>query len=262
MATGAAEAYLDLLKRVLTRYGFDDAALVSVPAGRRGLRAVPRRLQHAPLDLDRRRKGGDLPAAAETMIGLERLDNLQQCIETVIRDGVPGDLIETGVWRGGACIFMRGVLRAHDVSDRVVWVADSFAGLPPPDAAHPADAGDDHWTRPELAVSRADVERNFERYGLLDEQVRFVEGWFSESLPAAPVERLAVARLDGDMYGSTMDALEALYDRVSPGGFVIIDDYGAVAGCRAATDDFRARRGISEPLQQIDWTGAYWRKSA
>ena len=77
------------------------------------------------------------------MIGLKRLDNLERCVVRVLTDGVPGELVETGVWRGGATIFMRGVLKAYGVKDRTVWAADSFEGLPRPDASrHPADRGD------------------------------------------------------------------------------------------------------------------------
>lgn len=275
MADQGTSLYLDLLKRVLTRHGFEDEVIEAV--GTEGLadRVVQRLVQQrfasrgaelvrrSPVNPDRRAVGGDLPSAAETMIGLARLDNLQYCIETALADGVPGDLIETGVWRGGACIFMRAVLKAHAVDDRTVWVADSFRGLPPPDAArYPADEGDDHWTRPALAIGVQQVQDNFRRYDLLDDQVRFLEGWFKDTLPDAPIEQLAVARLDGDMYESTMDALTALYDRVSPGGFIIIDDYGAVEGCRRATEDFRSERGISSPLEHIDWTGAYWRRES
>lgn len=275
MDTAAPSLYLDLLKRVLTRHGFENEIFTALeptgPADRVIERLVHRRfaprggelLRRVAVDPARRAVGGDLPSSAETMIGLERLDNLQSCIETVLADGVPGDLIETGVWRGGACIFMRAVLKVHGVSDRTVWVADSFRGLPPPDAdRYPADAGDDHWTRPALAIGVQQVQDNFRRYGLLDDQVRFLEGWFKDTLPTAPIDKLAVARLDGDMYESTMDALNALYDRVSVGGFLIIDDYGAVEGCRQATEDFRDARGITSPLQRIDWTGAYWRRES
>lgn len=273
MADPGAALYLDLLKRVLTRYDFDDESVLpfrpTSTVDRFLHRAVHRRLSDkggrlvhsVAADAARRRAGGDLPLNAETMIGLDRLSHLQTCVETALADGVAGDLIETGVWRGGACIFMRGVLAAHGVTDRTVWVADSFRGLPQPDAeAYPADAGDDHWRRPELAVGADDVRRNFARYGLLDAQVQFLIGWFKDTLPEAPFEKLAVARLDGDMYESTMDALTAVYDRVSPGGYVIVDDYGAVAGCRQATDDFRERRQITEPMERVDWTAVSWRR--
>ena len=97
---------------------------------------------------------------------------------------VPGDLIETGVWRGGACIFMRALLKAFGDTQRKVWLADSFMGLPKPDSEnYPADLGDSLWTVQELRISVEIVKSNFERYGLLDEQVCFLPGWFRETLP-------------------------------------------------------------------------------
>jgi len=208
-----------------------------------------------------REEGRDWPSEAETMIGLKRLDNLQYCVEQVLQEGILGDLIETGVWRGGASIFMRGVLKVYGDTSRAVWVADSFSGLPKPDAdLYPADAGDQHYTWTQLVVSLEEVQANFSRYGLLDEQVRFLPGWFSDTLPHAPIERLAVLRLDGDMYSSTMEAFTHLYPKLAVGGYVIVDDYGAVPGCRAATEDFRARHGVTEPLERIDWTGVFWKR--
>ncbi len=204
--------------------------------------------------------GRDLPSQAHSMIGAVRMRNLRDLAEAAIQDGVPGDFVETGVWRGGACIYLRAILEAWEVSDRTVWLADSFQGLPPPDARYPADAGDTHHKNTSLAISRVEVEENFRRYGLLDDRVRFLEGWFSETLPGAPIERIALLRLDGDMYASTMDALTALYDRVSPGGYVIVDDYGAVAACAAAVTDFLAARGETPEIVKIDWTGVYWQR--
>lgn len=203
--------------------------------------------------------GLDLPTNAETMIGLYRLDNIEHCITTALKHGVPGDVAETGVWRGGAAIFMRAVLKALGDTDRKVWLADSFQGLPKPDAAsYPADRNVNMWAWPQLAVSLSTVKANFARYGLLDEQVCFIEGWFRDTLPTAPIDRLAVLRLDGDMYESTIVALRSLYHKVSPGGFVIIDDYGAVPVARQAVDEFRAAEKIVAPLCPIDWTGVYW----
>jgi len=204
-------------------------------------------------------EGRTWPAQGLTMIGAKRLDSLQACIETVLAEEVSGDLIETGVWRGGACIFMRGVLKAYGVTDRTVWAADSFEGLPrPARARYPADAGDRHHAVRFLAVPLDQVQANFARYGLLDAQVRFLAGWFRDTLPAAPFTTLALARLDGDMYESTMDALVSLYPRLSPGAFVIVDDF-ALAGCRNAVLDFRAQRGIEDRIHEVDSTGIYWR---
>jgi O-methyltransferase len=156
---------------------------------------------------------------------------------------------------------MRAILAAYGDRGRRVWAADSFHGLPKPDAArYPADAGDLHWTRIELAVSLDEVKRNFARYGLLDERVCFLEGWFKDTLPAAPIDRLAVLRLDGDLYESTLDALRALYPKLSIGGYAIVDDYGAVAACARAVEDYRREHGISEPIRDIDGIGVYWQR--
>jgi hypothetical protein len=224
----------------------------------RGLMLV----QQSSEGCDRRANGRDHPADGETMIGLARLDNLQHCVEAALIDGVPGDVLEAGVWRGGASILMEAVLAVHDATDRAVWVCDSFAGLPKPNPdRYPADRGDLFWTQRHLAVSLEDVRGNFERYGMLRDNVRFVEGLFQETLPSLPVERLAVLRADADMYESTTTVLDHLYSKVSPGGFVIIDDYDGVPACRKAVDDFRNRHGIIDPLVPIDWTGRCWRKT-
>ncbi len=209
-----------------------------------------------------RQLGRDWPSVAHTMIGYRRLNNFRTLIETVIQNKVPGDIIETGVWRGGACIMARAVLKAHNIDDRTVWVADSFEGLPPPDPAFPADAGDRHHQWKELAVSLEQVQENFQKYDLLDQQVKFLKGWFKDTLPNAPFTKLAVMRLDGDMYQSTIEAITALYDKLEHGGFVIVDDYGAVAACQKAITDFREQRNISDPIINIDDIGVYWQKSS
>jgi len=232
------ERYLEVLKLYLTRYDFGG-------------------------DTVARETGLDWPRSAETMIGLKRLDNLHECIKAVIRDRVPGDLLEAGVWRGGATIFMRAALLAYKEPDRRVWAADSFEGLPAADAGkYPADGGRS-WTKANaiLAVSLEDVKANFARYGLLDDRVVFLKGWFKDTLPQSPVERLAILRVDADLYESTTEALSFLYKRVSPGGYVIVDDYGGIAACKKAVDDFRAANGIKEPIEKIDLTGVYWRRS-
>lgn len=248
-STGSVDAaglYLDLLKKALLNTIYEDGQLNAAEGFHSGKREV----------------GLDGPLQAHTMIGRKRLDNLQWCVETALADGVPGDFIETGVWRGGATILMRGILKAWGIDDRRVFVADSFAGLPPPNPTkYPADAGDRHYTFQELAMSIEQVQSHFAKYDLLDPQVVFLKGWFKDTLPSAPISALAVVRLDGDMYESTMDAITTLYPKLAIGGFLIIDDYGAVPACQKAIADYRAAHGISEPIVAIDWTGAYWRRT-
>lgn len=273
-ASDATDLYLGLMKQVLTRFGLEEGHH-PLPAWQKWERvpmAAPllKQLTRSPLQITRkvrwdpvaRAEGRDWPVGAETMIGLRRLDNLEHCVRDVIERGVPGDLMETGVWRGGASIFMRAIVKAYG-DTRAVWLADSFQGLPRPDSAmYPADDGDSLWRRTQLAVSLDQVKANFAKYGLLDDQVRFLVGWFSDTLPTAPVERLAVLRLDGDLYESTIVALKSLYPKVSPGGYVIVDDWGAVPACKQAVNDFRQDAGITDVIHEVDWTGAYWQRSA
>ena len=156
---------------------------------------------------------------------------------------------------------MRAALKAYRDGTRQVWVADSFEGLPKPDGRYPQDEGDRHWTMNHvLAVSLDEVKSNFSRYGLLDERVHFLKGWFKDTLPNAPIERLALLRVDGDMYSSTMDSLLNLYPRLTTGGYVIIDDYGGIDACRKAVDDFRGGTRIETPITPIDRLGVYWKK--
>jgi hypothetical protein len=242
------DLYLDLLLRAVANTIYGD----------------PNQSPWSPKTYDRslRETGGDWPLIAHTMVGVKRLQNTRALCERAINENVPGDFIETGVWRGGASIMMRGVIAAYGDKSRTVICADSFAGLPKPSPGlYPKDMGDQHHTFDQLAISLEEVRSNFDAYGLLDSHVRFLKGFFKDTLPALDAsQRFAVIRLDGDMYESTIQALSELYDKVSPNGFVIIDDYGAVPACKSAVDDFRAERKIVEPLTQVDWTGVWWQK--
>jgi len=268
------EMYLDLLKKSLTRYIFDDGylnlfsrthgkskhiiySLIYKTLDKYNLELV----KHNQFDPKLREVGKDWPASAETMIGLARLNNIQECVTAILSKKVPGDFIETGVWRGGATIFMRALLKTYGVKNRTVWVADSFKGLPKPsEKSHKQDIIEKLWSFPQLAISKKEVQNNFAKYGLLDDKVKFLEGWFKDTLPSAPIKKLALIRLDGDMYDSTMDALNALYPKLSKGGYVIVDDY-CLLSCREAIKDFRAQHKIKDKLVRIDWASVYWQRS-
>jgi O-methyltransferase len=270
----AANLYLELLKQTLTRSLFDQL-LIPVSAKRR---PTMRSTVFGPIRMLLARRGFVLARTlrardvfaksppmpipnADTLIGPVGIDNLRYCIEDVLARNVPGDFIETGAWRGGATIFMRGALEAHGDRTRTVWVADSFCGSPSPDVTrYPEDAGDEAIADMDVFAIPLDVvKQNFARYRLLDERVQFLPGWFHDTLPTAPIERLAVMRLDGDMYGSTMDALRFLYPLLSVGGYVIIDDYWR-SKCRAAVDAYRADHGITEELTRVDRAIVYWQR--
>jgi hypothetical protein len=209
---------------------------------------------------DYREQGWDWPSKAPSMIGARRMDNLRSECERVIKAGIPGDFMETGVWRGGACIMMRAVLKAYQVADRRVIAADSYAGPPPLSEGIAADAGADFHTYKEFAVPLDEVKAAFARYGLLDQQVVFLEGLFKDTLPMSPVEALGLLRLDGDTYESTMDGLINLYHKLSSGGTLIVDDYYLFEAQRKAVDEFRATHHITDPIIRIDQFGGYWVK--
>jgi hypothetical protein len=198
-----------------------------------------------------------------SMCGEKNLENVRACVEDVLANDVPGDFIETGVWKGGMTVLMRGILKAYACTDRKVWVADSFAGLPQPrPETHLKDAIFFFLMAPlqHLAIPFEYVEGLFRRYDLLDDQVKFLKGWFCDTLPESGIERLAVARLDGDLYESTYDALEHLYPKLSPGGYLIIDDYGVPCGCRQAVDTYRSEHNIKEEILPITEAAVYWQK--
>ena len=241
------EMYIDLMVRILTNSIYEDMQINP----------------HLPeqYDKDRREVGADWPKVAHTMVGAKRLRNVAELACKVLDKGIPGDFIETGVWRGGCCILMRALLAVYGDRERRVYAADSFEALPKPkDKIFTADTGDIHHTYQQLAVSLEEVKENFSRYGLLDEQTVFVKGFFSDTLPKLRGNQFALLRLDGDMYKSTICALENLYPMLSPGGYIIIDDYGAVPACAEAVNDYHRDHGLSAPMQTIDWTGVWWRK--
>jgi hypothetical protein len=267
------QLYLDLLKRCLTNVIYQDPP-IPTPFG-----------THESFDLGARKLGLDLPSQAHTMVGFKRLENIQRLVEQVLADGVPGDFLEAGVSRGGAMVFLRGVLRAHRVSDRSVWLADSFEGFPEPQSDNRYNMRE---IFPELApdgpdsseaaaerrrviaqltaefrrgTSEEEVRETFQRYGLLNGQVRFLPGWFTDTLPTAPVAQLAILRADSDLYDSTHTTLECLYSKVAPGGYVIIDDYLVIDECRQAVHDYLKRIDADDQeIEVIDECGVFWRK--
>lgn len=241
----AADLYIDLVKKILTNTIYEDASFHS-----------------SIYSSYAREHGHDHPLIAHTMVGMKRLNNIHNCMKDILKNNIPGDCIETGVWRGGCTILMRAILQAYGDRTRKVWVADSFKGLPPPNPIkYPVDRGFDLSNIPYLSVSLDQVQSNFNKYGLLDNQVVFLEGFFCDTLPHAPIERLALLRLDGDLYESTMEALENLYPKLSIGGYVLIDDFGCISVCAQAVNDYRAAHQITDPIIWVDTTGIYWKKT-
>ena len=238
------EKYIDLLVKTILCSMYPDPALA-----------------YGSDDKNHRIEGRDWPGVAHSMIGQYRAQNIVELCKRIIHEQIPGDFLEAGVWRGGTCILMRGILEAYGIKDRRVFCADSFEGLPPPDEdKYPQDKGDILHTFQQLAVSLETVQKNFKLYNLFDEQTVFLKGWFKDTMPTISKETFSLIRLDGDMYESTMDVLNNVYDRVPKGGFIVVDDY-ALPSCKVAIDDFRRQRNILDEIHKIDWTGIWWQKN-
>lgn len=238
--------YLDLLVRVLTNEIYRDP-----PVG-------PHYLIGRGYDQRLREAGKDWPSVAHTMAGAHCLRQVRRAVEHILGNGVPGDLVEAGVWRGGVCILMRALLEVYRDPSRQVWVADSFSGMPESNAAGDSELAL-HEFNDVLSVSQDQVEENFRSYGLLDDRVVFLAGWFEDTLPSAPIERIALLRMDADLRTSTSVILENLYDKVSPGGIVVVDDY-SLPMCSDAVREFRDARGITDPIHSIDDDAVWWCK--
>jgi O-methyltransferase len=247
-----------------------------------------------------------------TLVGEKRLNNIRHCVSSVVKEGVEGDFLEAGCWRGGAVLFMKACLKVETfkhpaAAARRVFGADLFKDskkMSPAQALvakmvgymsfllpwvvlnwvvnkmipiFPGERYDDatimhymklargvSWTGPKMVFNTGvdDVKEAFRRYGLLDDKVHLLRGWFSDTLPAAPVTKLAVLRADGDFYRSTMDIFNNMYHKLSVGGYCIVDDYNAHPECRRAVDEFRTTHGIHEPMMEVDSEAVFWKKQA
>lgn len=249
-----AERHLALVRSILTRSnGFEDLALKPFAQVR----------EAKPADPYKRERGKDWPVYAETMVGPRRLQMLHGLLNMTRDGGIRGDFAECGVWRGGTCIYAaEWALALHEPMH--VYAFDSFQGLPE-GGAYAQDDGDPHHTQNDVfAVSLDQVQVNFAKYGIPDYAWTPVAGWFRESLPLWKEENaehpLRILRVDADMYEGTYDALKYLEPNVSPGGYVIIDDYGDVTACRTAVHDYLANTGQKANIEEFDHTCVWWRK--
>lgn len=210
--------------------------------------------------------------SGHTMTRPSRAKVLWKVCRDSLRAGVPGDFVECGVWMGGSAGLMALALRRFEKNTRrKLHLFDSFEGLPEP-GKEDGEKAAEYWRTTEgsehvmihRCVASADLVRSFlhDRLGIPREQVVFHEGWFEDTLPRLDRDpgSIAVLRLDGDWYDSTRICLEHLYDRLSPGGVILLDDYFCWDGCRRATDEFRALKGITESIIRIDSDSGYWIK--
>lgn len=198
-----------------------------------------------------------------TMIGYKNLTNIENLFNLVVNNNIEGDFVETGVWKGGASMYM-AYLNKYYKLNRKIFACDSYEGLPKDSQYKQDEVVNGNFEQYDYAISLEEVQNNFKKYNLLDDNVQFIKGFFETSLKTLHVDKIAILRLDGDMYTSTISVLEELYDKVSIGGFIIVDDYRwEIAGCGSAIDDFRNKRNITSPILSDGCYGycVYWIKT-
>lgn len=266
----AGEAYLRFLRGLLTGAALECEALA--PAA------------NFAKCLDPFRRGRAWPKLGITMAGMARAASISEQLKLIKDSNVPGAYLEAGVWRGGMSIYARASMYVYKLAKRKMYVADSFMGLPPPrnsslrpdETAYSQKASSNRT----LAVGMQHVKNNFRMYGVDSEQVVLVPGYFVDSLPplreemVRTGEQIALLRMDGDMYDSTIDILYNLYDLVPVGGIIVVDDWDWKSGCKEgstararplfgakeAVIDFHAMHEITAVMHDIDGTGAWWQK--
>lgn len=278
-STRAMRAYLDMLRGFLLGdvYGRAEKSML-----------LDGSLRYVEYNATLRSIGMDMSYLGTTMVGKRRLQVLEDLIIDVVDRAVPGDFLETGVWRGGCSAYAIAVLRAYAYAvalqstssqgtpprptlrtdyNRRVYFCDSFAGLPPGDATvHKNDVGWDKLTY--VSASVEETARYLQEYNLMDPRIVFVKGFFNESMRPLQQQvlipekrRIAILRLDGDMYQSTVDVLYHLYELVVVGGYVIVDDWEGFPAKDACEDFFRVHQ-IHAIIHPIDVTSVYFQKLA
>jgi hypothetical protein len=204
--------------------------------------------------------------APYTMTSPERIHALIEAVKYVIRRGIPGDIVECGVWRGGSMMAAARTLLSMGATDRDLYLFDTFEGMSAPSEADVDLAGrraatvlagasksdaSSYW----CYASLEDVQASLAKVGYPANRIHYVRGKVEDTVPAQAPQQIALLRLDTDWYESTRHELEHLYPRLSPGGVLIIDDYGHWKGSRKATDEFIAATPNFGLLTRIDYTG-------
>jgi hypothetical protein len=183
-----------------------------------------------------------------TMVEYDAQMQMRDLILDVDRRGIEGDIVETGCWKGGTAAFMAYVSK-HNGSNRMTWMFDSFEGFPSLKENDAIGSPSPHvFTEGYLATPVQDAHKITRILGV-EQNTRIVKGWFKDTLPKAAIGKIAILRMDADFYEATMETLEALYDKVAKGGYVVIDDF-QYEGCRRALYDFFSKRGIGPLLMK------------
>ena len=207
-----------------------------------------------------------------TMTSPERLLALCRAVDYIEQNAISGDIVECGVWRGGSMMAAVQTLNQRGSHDRRLWLYDTFDGMSEPTEddvdfmgntatrlldEQSRDDATSVWCRSQLD----EVKNNLRSCGYPEQNTTYVQGKVEETIPTQQPEQIAILRLDTDWYESTRHEMIHLFPRLSPGGVLIVDDYGHWEGCRRAIDEYLSDNEIPLLLNRIDYTGrigVYW----
>jgi len=197
-----------------------------------------------------------------SMLSTVRLLTLYQLVKEVQRQGLKGDIVECGVWNGGACAIMaKSYQNAGGRNERSIWIFDSFEGLPPPGERDGKSVAKNYFK----GLSKGNLEKVrfiFNKLSIPFDNVKVVKGWVEDTLPKNNLGPVALLHIDTNWYESVKAALDHIYDKVVVGGFIMVDDFLFFDGCRDAVLDFLKERGIEEKVQinKVDRSAVYFQK--
>ena len=245
---------IDAIRKCIRAFGVD---VVRYPSSRD---------ETLPVDLDDLATESIRAVSAYTMTSPERLFALIQAVRYVAKAGVPGDIVECGVWRGGSMMAAARTLIECGDQTRALYLFDTFEGMSAPtdkDVAIDGQSADALLTRQDKSDPRSawclatieDVKSGMSSTRYPTDRIRYIRGKVEDTIPGNAPEKISILRLDTDWYESTKHELENLYPRLSPGGVLIIDDYGHWKGAREAVDEYLKTKGIKLLLNRIDYTG-------
>ena len=229
--------------------------------GKRGYRIIggnfmPPDYDAATVDLFRKVK-------SYTLTSHERVHALRQAVMYVEKAGIPGAIVECGVWRGGSMLVVAHTLMELGATDRELYLFDTFETMPPPGTHdrdvwgnHAADTFDAALTSPVYAyIPQDEIRSLLVDTGYPAERMHFVKGMVEQTIPDNAPERIALCRLDTDWYESTAHEMEHLYPRIAAGGVLLVDDYGHYMGSKRAVDEYITAHDLALLLNRIDMSG-------
>jgi hypothetical protein len=247
------------IKRGLARYGYELNRIQPAPAGvRESTDSYP--------DFDEAAHATVTAVQGYTMTSPERIFALREAVRHVVAHGIPGSFVECGVWRGGSMMVVARTLLELGVTDRDLYLFDTFEGMPAP-TVHDVDldgvSAYDRWNSQrrnrfvpaEASAGLDEVREAMDRVGYPVERIHYVQGLVEDTVPDRAPAQIAVLRLDTDYYESTRHELFELYPRLTHGGILIVDDYGHFQGAKLAVNEFLSQCGEPVLLHRVDYAG-------